>query len=333
MNRAAQTLVGLAVGDALGMPTQSMSRAEIARRYGPITRLEDAVADQPIAPAMPAGAVTDDTEQALLLAELLISGGGRIDALALARALQAWEDEMRARGSLDLLGPSTKAALEALASGVPPEESGRNGTTNGAAMRIAPIGIAIPAADPSELLQAVVSASRPTHNTGLALSAAAAVAGTVSAGIDGADLVQALDFGLRLAELAAERGHWAAGASVPGKARWALVQAAGMDDRTVADFVAEVVGTSVSSQESVVAAIILAGHYRDRPFAGLCAAASLGGDTDTVAAIAGAMLGATSDTSPAPDEVIARVSSVSGLSLQPTADALLELRRGSRSAP
>ncbi|MGX1931447.1 ADP-ribosylglycohydrolase family protein [Microbacterium resistens] len=326
MTRARNTLVGLAAGDALGMPTQSMSRTDIALRYGPIDRLRDAVADQPIAPGMPAGSITDDTEQAFLLADLLIADDGRIDALALARALQTWEDDMRARGSLDLLGPSTKAALDALAAGVSPEESGRHGTTNGAAMRIAPVGIAVPASDEKALLDAVVTASRPTHNTGLALSAAAVVAGTVSAGIDGAALPDALEFGLRLADRAERLGHWAAGASVPAKARWALAQSAGLDATATADFVVDVIGTSVSSQESVVAAIVLARRHEEDPFTALCTAATLGGDTDTVAAIAGALLGATSDAEPTPGDVIARIAAVSAPAFDTTADALLALR-------
>lgn len=62
-------MAGLALGDALGMPTQSMSAADIRRYYGgSITRLVNAVPQQPIAPNMKAGAVTDDTEQAFVLA-------------------------------------------------------------------------------------------------------------------------------------------------------------------------------------------------------------------------------------------------------------------------
>ena len=51
---------------------------------------------------------------------------------------------MRARGSLSLLGPSTKRALAALLAGTPLDETGRTGTTNGAAMRITPVGVATP---------------------------------------------------------------------------------------------------------------------------------------------------------------------------------------------
>jgi ADP-ribosylglycohydrolase len=101
-DRALGAFYGLALGDALGMPTQSMSRAEIARRYGPIAALRDAVADQPIAPGMPAGSITDDTEQAVLLARLLIRGGGRVVPEAFAKALLDWEADVARRGLSDL---------------------------------------------------------------------------------------------------------------------------------------------------------------------------------------------------------------------------------------
>ena len=102
------------------------------------------------------------------------------------------------------------------------------------------------------------------------------------------------------------------------------------DTVTVADFEnvakVDVIGTSVSSQESVVAAIVLAHHFVDRPFEALCQAASVGGDTDTVAAIAGAMLGATADAPPAPAEVVDDVLRVSQVDLASRALALTRLR-------
>ena len=57
-------------------------------------------------------------------------------------------------------------------------------------MRITPVGVATPAADPDELVGRVVTASRVTHNTGVALAGAAAVAAAVSAGVAGATVPQ-----------------------------------------------------------------------------------------------------------------------------------------------
>lgn len=118
MKHARGAMIGLAIGDALGMPTQSMSAEQIIECYGgPVRRLMDAVPQQPIAPNMKAGSVTDDTEQAFVLAARLIEDHGRIDNDAYAQDLLRWEAKMKEKGSLDLLGPSTKAALQALAEG------------------------------------------------------------------------------------------------------------------------------------------------------------------------------------------------------------------------
>lgn len=157
-------MAGLALGDALGMPTQSMSAKQIRRYYdGPITKLMNAVPQQPIAPNMKAGAVTDDTEQAFVLARRLIDDNGCIDNTRYAHDLLQWEAAMKAKGSLDLLGPSTKAALQKLTEGVSLEETGRFGTTNGGAMRATPVGIAF---RPGQALaDAAWRSCVVTHNT------------------------------------------------------------------------------------------------------------------------------------------------------------------------
>src|SRR5215831_21319693 len=72
-SRALGALYGLAIGDALGMPTQSLSRAEIVARYGPLVGEFCPGPDgHPLAGGLPAGSVTDDTEQAMLLARLVV---------------------------------------------------------------------------------------------------------------------------------------------------------------------------------------------------------------------------------------------------------------------
>ncbi|MEV6873887.1 ADP-ribosylglycohydrolase family protein [Amycolatopsis sp. NPDC051128] len=329
-DRALGAFTGLAVGDALGMPTQSMSRAAIAATYGPVTGLLTAVAEQPVAPSMPAGSVTDDTEQALLLARLLIDGRGTVEPRVFADALLIWEADMVRRGSADLLGPSTKRALSRLQDGVPAEEAGRTGTTNGAAMRVTPVGIATPPENLHILVDAVVATARVTHNTSLGIASAAAVAAAVSAGVDGASLSEALDAGERAAVVGGERGHWVPGGEIAARIRWARDWVRGMAPDAVADAVARVIGTSVASQESVVAAFALAEAMGDDPPSALRLAAGLGGDTDTVAAICGAMLGAAHGIGAFRPDVVDTVLSVNRLEFGPLVDELLALRRRAR---
>ncbi|RGE17617.1 ADP-ribosylglycohydrolase family protein [Leucobacter sp. wl10] len=328
VDRAVGVLLGLAVGDALGMPTQSMSRERIADTYGSITGLVDAVDAQPIAPSMPAGSITDDTEQALLVGELLVSGGGRIAAGTFADALASWERGMEAKGSRDLLGPSTKAAIAAIQQGASlDDDPGRFGTTNGAAMRIAPIGIAF-RPDQDILLPAVVEASWITHNTGLGLSAAAAVAAAISVALEdpATGIPELTAAASQAADALTGTGNWVAGASVGARIRWASAAAADLGEAEAVEFIAEIVGTSVASQESVPAAFALIARFGADPYRTLLHAANIGGDTDTIAAIAGAVLGARHGTTAWPKAVTAQVLERNDLDLHPLATALLALR-------
>ncbi|MDD7384682.1 MAG: ADP-ribosylglycohydrolase family protein [Actinomycetaceae bacterium] len=327
-DRALGCLWGLALGDALGMPTQSMSSEAIAATYGSITSLHDADPSQPIAPGMPAGSVTDDTEQALLLADELIRGNGTVDPRHFADALASWEEKMRARGSLDLLGPSTTAAIEGIRRGEPLQRVGRNGTTNGAAMRIAPVAIAFSGAEnDAELLAKVIEASSLTHNTTIGLAGAAAIAGSVAAGIRGASVVEALQAGVGLAAQTERHGFWQAGGSIAVRAQFFLHVTASMPRREVDGFVRDVVGTSVASQESVVAALVLAQAYVDSPYAALLTAAQIGGDTDTVAAMCGAVLGAACGMAVWPQDAIRTIQTVSKIDIASRVHKLLSLTR------
>jgi ADP-ribosylglycohydrolase len=328
LTRARGALYGLAIGDALGMPTQMLSRAEIVRRWGPLLPgFEPAPPGHPIAGGMPAGTVTDDTEQAILLARLLVKGRGTIDSRELAAALTEWERAMAERGSLDLLGPSTKRAVAAILAGVPPEEAGAAGTTNGAAMRIAPVGIAVDPTSLSTLVDHVVMASSVTHNTGVALAGAAAVAAAVSAGVSGATIAEATALGIQAARLAAGRGHWVAGADVAARIGWATGLVAGHDQEVAANLIYRIVGTSLATQESVPAAFAVLAVVPADPWRACRMAASLGGDSDTIAAMTGAIAGACHGAGSFPPEAIAAIDA-QGLGLAALVGELLALRDG-----
>jgi ADP-ribosylglycohydrolase len=333
--RARGALYGLAIGDALGMPGQMLSRQDIIERWGGVlTGFEPAPPGHPIAAGMPAGAVTDDTEQAVLLARLLVAGGGTVDARKLAMALASWEADMAARGSRDLLGPSTRRAIEAVQAGTPPEEAGSSGDTNGAAMRITPVGIAVSVTGAggrigpenlTALVDRVVEASRVTHNTGLALAGAAAVAAAVSAGIGGATIPEATEVAVAAARLAAGRGHWVAGADVAARIEWATGLVAARPPLAAAELTHRLVGTSLATQESVPAAFAVLSVLPDEPWRACRLAASLGGDCDTIAAMAGAVSGACHGLAAFPADAVAVIHAHS-LGLSRLADSLLAIR-------
>jgi ADP-ribosylglycohydrolase len=345
---------------------------------------EPAPPGHPIAAGMPAGAVTDDTEQAVLLGRLLVSGP--VDPRELAAALVAWEHDMAERGSLDLLGPSTRRAVAAVLAGTPPEEAGVSGDTNGAAMRITPVGIKVAPDDPRTLVDAVQEASLVTHNTSVALAGAAAVAAAVSAGVGsaglgsaglgsagavsaglgsaslgsaslgsaslgsaslgsaslgsasvggasvggasvgGASVAAATDAAVAAAKMGAERGHWVAGADVAARIRWATGLVAGLPVEEAAEVIYSLVGTSLATQESVPAAFAVLSAVPGDPWRACLLAASLGGDCDTIAAMAGAIGGAIHGLAAFPPHAV-EVIDAQGLALADLADSLLALRR------
>ena len=333
LSRAYGALAGLALGDALGMPTQAMSPQQIRAVYGKVTGLVDADASQPYAPGMAAGSVTDDTEQALLVASLLVAGRGSsarvaLDAHEFAHALLEWEDSMIERGSLDLLGPSTKVALERVRGGEDPLAVGGEGTTNGAAMRVTPIGIAVSTADPEAFADAVWSSCRVTHATRQGFQSAALVAAAVSLGIDSArstapDLRALLWKAVTFVDSLPARGAWTPDPGVIAATRRAM-QLAANPASSALECLAQQVGTSVASAHSIPMAFALLA--RDPSPQALLDAANLGGDTDTIGAIAGAILGAALGVEVLGGYDLARVEEVSRLDLRSVASDLLALR-------
>ena len=333
-SRAYGALAGLALGDALGMPTQEMSPEQIRAVYGRITGLVDGDASQPYAPGMPAGSVTDDTEQALLIASLLIRGRGSssghvaLNAVEFAHALLAWEDSMIERGSLDLLGPSTKAALERVRAGEDPLTVGGEGTTNGAAMRVTPIGIAVSTEDPEAFAKAVWSSCRVTHATRQGFQSAALVAAAVSMGIDAArspslDLRSLLWKAVTYVDSLPERGAWTPDPDVIAATRRAMQLAVNPTSSSL-ECLVEQVGTSVASAHAIPMAFALLA--RDPSPRALLDAANIGGDTDTIGAIAGAILGAVLGVEVLPADSLSMIEEVSHLGLSSVAGDLLELR-------
>ena len=333
-SRAYGALSGLALGDALGMPTQAMSPEQIHAVYGTITGLVDGDASQPYAPGMPAGSVTDDTEQALLVASLLVRGRGSssgrvaLDAGEFAHALLAWEDSMIERGSLDLLGPSTKAALERVRAGEDPLTVGGAGTTNGAAVRVTPIGIAMSTADPEAFADAVWSSCQVTHATRQGFQSAALVAAAVSMGIDTArstapDLRSLLWKAVTYVDSLPERGAWTPDPDVVAATRRAMQLVANPASSSL-ECLVEQVGTSVASAQAIPMAFALLA--RDPSPRALLDAANIGGDTDTIGAIAGAILGAALGFEVFVGRGLAQVELTSHLDLPSVALELLELR-------
>ncbi len=309
------TLIGLALGDALGMPVQDYSREQVAEFFDGTFNFRAARDDHPYAHGLGPARITDDSEQTFLIADLLIKNSGQIDPAKIADALDKWELEQVRRGSSDLLGPSTKRALVALRSGVAIEETGLQGTTNGAAMRIAPVGIAVDANNsPARLLSSVRKVGLVTHNTGIANAGATLVASLISRVLAGTTPLAALAAAYHDADLAQKYGNQTGHELLSDTVR-----------RTLKSNVTSL-PNDVETSSSIPAAIFCVFTNLDSPWNAITQAVSLGGDTDTIASIAGGIAGAISGYEAWPYEYVEQVIRTNALEIDRYAIGLLELR-------
>lgn len=130
----AALLFGLAAGDALGVPFEFMSRSKVRRN--PVKDMTGmGTHDQP------AGTFSDDSSLAFCLAEVLTE---EFNLNRIAQNFLKWEDEnyWTARGEVFDIGISTSRAISRLRKGESPETSGcteASANGNGSLMRIAPL--------------------------------------------------------------------------------------------------------------------------------------------------------------------------------------------------
>lgn len=299
LDRIHGCLLGIAAGDALGMPALSTLERTIALHGAEISTFIDASTDRLVDPVhynLSAGEVTDDTYATLAIVQAIIDSG-RVDVEAFAKAFINWADDdkkLAARLGRDrgFLGPSSGQAIERLRAGVSPYETGGEGTTNGSAMRVAPIGFVHPG-NIVATVDATEMSCIPTHNTNVAISAACAISCAVSvmaAGVtDMADIVAAAKAG---AELGATRGKIGYCPSIVKRIDLAVqLTRQNKPHAEIRRDIYDLNGSYLPSYEIVPAAIgafVLEGGV---PEASILSAINVGGDCDTLGAIAGALAG------------------------------------------
>ena len=284
-------LYGQALGDAWCMPALLRPEDTWEKYGGWITSFLPAPDEHPFHRGLPAGRVTDDTEQAFALAEAILEDG-RVTAEGTARAIVAWYDRVGG-DSCPYVGPSTRRAVQAIKRGGDLNETGKFGDTNGASMRICPVGLIHPG-DLAAVVADCCVACLPTHYTDVAISGAAAVAGAISAGmVAGASLDDIVDAGVRAAEEGRKLGNPWIGASVSRRIQQAveIARSAGSERERLQDLY-DLIGTSLALPESVPAAFGVLVMANADPIQTAIYAAGLSGDADTIGAMACAIAGA-----------------------------------------
>lgn len=319
------SLLGVAIGDALGMPSSFLPPREIQRIYGEIRDFEDPIPDHVYHSGYVAGQVTDDTEQTVLIAETLL-GAQKADPKRIADVLLDWFESVGGSDS-DAVGPSSMQALRAIANGEDLVEAGKRGDTNGAAMRISPVGILHGENHTtiSAIVEDVYQVCLPTHGSNLAVSGASAIACGISSALRGRSLEEISLDSIEGARRGVQRGFPVIGPSVARRIEFALdLVKKGRDLEQTAAEIYQVIGAGVEMEQSVPAAIGLFIASRGDPQSGILAAANMGGDADTVASMVGGLCGAYSGPEAFPEEWIKKVEAVNHLNLKELADRLYQ---------
>lgn len=276
------TLLGTALGDALGLPCEGMSARSIARRFGTVDSFR-LLGNK--------GFVSDDTEQAALLAQSLARHPTDVDACARAfgRSLLGWFCRLPWG-----VGGATVRSCIRLGLGISP--SGVMSAGNGAAMRAAIVGVFFldRSADRRRFGRALAQVTHRDH--------------------------RAVEGALYVAELAA---HLAAG---PGTApleplvaaalevvgqielKTAIDRACALASSTAATAeAARACGTSGYVLHTVSFATFCFLRFSDDPLRALAEAIGAGGDTDSIGAILGGWLGARHGESALPSPLINQI--------------------------
>ncbi|MFK0570255.1 ADP-ribosylglycohydrolase family protein [Endozoicomonas sp.] len=291
-SRIAGAVYGQAIGDALGMPSELWPRERVKSFFGEITDFLDGPAENNAACYFKKGEFTDDTSMALAVADAVIERKGDIDPVLIGQNILAWAYRIDAFNK-NILGPTSKVALNAIKEGIPVSELPNNGMTNGAAMRIAPVASMLSTACVDHFIEDVFQLSSATHKSDVALAGAVAVAWSVARAIDGISW-EAIKAELpEIAEKAQKRNITTFSASMARRIElgFDLVKNSNGDE-DASEKVYHILGTGTGVIESVPAALAMVELAETDPNRCALLCANLGGDTDTIGAMATAICGA-----------------------------------------
>lgn len=168
-------LAGLAVGDALGYPVEGWTREKIENRYGRIKDYVEPPTDPPERWRLP-GLHSDDTQQALIIADTIVEAGRADPDLICQKYLEVAEGpEHLPLGAHRGAGRNFRYTIQSLRAGAGWNRGSRHTAGVGASMRVAPIGLALGFDDASIRTNTALQALT-THNDPRAVAASFLVA-------------------------------------------------------------------------------------------------------------------------------------------------------------
>lgn len=325
-NRILGVLYGMAIGDAMGMPPELWSRKRVLEHYGEIVDFLDGCPENIISYQYKAGQFTDDTSQALTILDSLAETDFVPSAESIAEHILRWAEKENAFEN-NILGPTSKVALQLFREGKDARSFSDEAVSNGAAMRIAPVGTLFEPEDREQLSDYVAAISQVTHTSDITIAGASMIAMAVASAMKYGDRERMIEDALSVEAYAMSLGASTPSPSLSARTKLAVGYAREYrkDSRAFLEHIYNIIGAGVNTSESVPAALAIAYYSFDvRTCALLCA--NLGGDTDTIGAMAAAICGGAAGTAGIPDSYMAKIRQANKVDLEKYAQLLAEKR-------
>ncbi len=287
------TLYGMALGDAMGMPAELWSRYRAQKFFGKkITDFLDGPPENNVACNYARGQFTDDTSQALVLLDSLSATDFVPSVKDIAMRMIAWAEKENAWEN-NILGPTSKVALANIRDGIEDSTPTDGALSNGSAMRIPPVGCLFHPSQKEQLVDYVYEVSRATHTSDVTIAGAAMIAMGVSSAIVNDDFDAVIEDILQVEDYGYRKGAETFSPRLKERTKIGiqLAKTYAGDEEAFSQKLYDIVGTGVGIIESVPAAISVAYFAQDPNKAGVMCA-NLGGDTDTIGAMACGICGA-----------------------------------------
>ena len=291
-NKIAGAIYGMALGDAMGMPSELWGREKVRKYFGKIEGLLDGPSENSVACNYKKGQFTDDTGQALVIIDSLNDTNFKPNSKDIATKLLKWAEKENAFEN-NILGPTSKIALANFRDGINSKAVTDKALSNGSAMRIAPIGCLFNAHDKEKLANFVYEVSEVTHTSDITIAGAAMIAVAVSSAIENNDFDIVIKDIFEMEPIARRLGAETYSPSLTERIKIGIYLANKYKDNEnlFLEKLYDIVGAGVNISESVPSAISIA-YYAQDPNRCALLCANLAGDTDTIGAMATAICGA-----------------------------------------
>ena len=200
-------------------------------------------------------------------------------------------------------------------------DAGRGGTTNGGIMRTPALVLCAGSGDEAHLLDCIRKGCIPTHHTSEAIEAAAAYGFALRAAIDGKEVDEILAAARRGSQLALESMDWVGAAPGCIHRLDKLMNDMKQDpsDENLRYLLYYVYGMGLPSIDAFTSAMAVFLQKGKDVFGAIKLCAGLGGDTDTVGALAGALCAAYAGGHNIPADILTQVEQANNLNLDQVA--------------